>query len=565
MPLDGLRLLEAVSVASADAIVVTDAAPYSEGGPKIVYVNPAFERMTGYAAADVVGSEPRFLQGPSTSAETRARLHAAIAGGESVRAEVLNYTRDGREFWADLSIVPIRDESGSITNWCSIQRDVTERRKLVYDRDDLTGLHGRAFFNGRLAEAFVRAKSAVGARFAVLYLDLDRFKLVNDSLGHRVGDKLLRAVAARLRACTAAGDVLARMGGDEFAVLVEQIPDGASALDLAQRILEMLREPIEIGVLSIVTNCSIGVVSGASSEASPENVLRDADIAMYRAKKLGGDTYALFDETMHREALATFRLHRDLGQAIAHDEFVVHYQPLVALSTGKTFGFEALVRWMHPRRGMVSPLEFVDVAEEMGAIVPIGKAVLRKACAAWVSWREAFPDAPPLKLNVNVSSVQLRDANFIDTLEEAIADFGLPPQTLQIEVTESVLIGDAKRTRAMLETIRASGITVAIDDFGTGYSSLAYLERFPIDVIKVDRSFVSRITAGQRNIEILRTIADLARTLGIDILAEGVETQVERAVLLGIGFKTAQGYAFAKPMGEDSVVGWLRATDFGRR
>ena len=589
-PKHGLRLQEVVGAYENDAIVITDVEAVT--GPHIVYVNEAFERMTGYSAAEVLGRAPRFMQGPATSREATAMIRSALAAWKPITVELVNYSRAGHQFWVELTIVPVANDAGWLTHWIAIQRNVSARRaaqaaashaafvetqdanlsreigertsiaarlEFTSSHDALTGLCNRSYFMEQIAKACARVRPGDDASFALLYLDLDRFKVVNYNLGHVVGDALLQQIAERFNATLQNRCLLARLGGDEFAVFLESSNGRAHAIELARNLLEALRRPIAVGAAPIAINASIGIVTGMLGSVTSEEMLRDADVAMYRAKKSGSGGFAVFDETMHSEALSTYRLHHDLRRAIASDEFVVYYQPLVRLTTGETIGFEALVRWRHPERGIVAPAEFVAVAEEIGAIVPIGESVLRQACAAWQHWPPSEFGGEPLKVSVNVSSVQLLDSGFAKMLTAIAREFALPPSVLQIEVTESVLIGDAVRTRAMLEEIRAAGISVALDDFGTGYSSLSYLELFPIDVIKVDRSFVSRLASGRRNVNVLKTIAELAMTLEMEIVAEGIETGDELDILLALGFKSGQGYLFAKPMPENTVVHWLAA------
>ncbi len=586
-----LRLLECVAVYANDAILITEAEPVTDDGPRIVYVNAAFERMTGFTMAEVAGKTPRILHGPLTSPDARRRIHKALVAWEPVQVELLNYDRDGRTFWVELSIVPVANDEGRFTHWISIQRDVTMRRaemladhsvfverqsanlshaiaerKRIAERlqyadshDELTGLYNRSHFVWAIGEAQTRVSDGGRNGFGVIYFDLDRFKLVNDSSGHAVGDSLLVELTRRVRACLGPYDLLARMGGDEFAVLVEPLAERKDLARIATFVLDALREPVEVDDLSIVTTGSAGIVTNDSRYVTADDILRNADIAMYRAKRAGGDRFVLFDEEMHREALASFRLHRDLRRAIENDEFVVHFQPIVRLETGKAFAFEALVRWEHPDRVLVPPLEFIGAAEEMGAIVPIGAAVIRKACSVWRELCDADPEFGDMGLSLNVSAVQLRDAAFYDTLISAIDTNGLQPSNVQIELTESVLLGEPKRTVDLLERIRSSGVTIAIDDFGTGYSALSYLERFPIDVLKIDRSFISRMSLGARNLDIVKAIADLANILNIGTCAEGIETETERQQLLSIGLRSGQGYLFARPMHAASVSNWAAA------
>lgn len=570
-----LRLLESVVVNAHDAVLITDAEPIDLPGPRIVFANAAFTRTTGYELEEILGKTPRILQGPATSDATRERLRAALLAWEPVEVELLNYHKNGTAFWVELSIVPVADENGYFTHWVSVQRDVTARkaaedaatRALLNEaasaaleyrafHDELTGLRNRAYLNDRVETLLARLHEDRGQRFAVLFFDLDRFKVVNDSLGHRVGDLLLVELARRLEGCIRSQDTLARMGGDEFTCLIEA-EELVDVVAVADRVLLALRAPIRLSGREIFASTSIGIAYVDERYESSAEVFRDADTAMYRAKRNGGMRYELFHETMHEHALAALRVQMDLRGAIDRDEFRVYYQPLVDLEHGRAYGLEALVRWQHPENGLVQPSDFIPIAEETGLIVQIGSWVLHEACRHMRNWHDAAPDAEKLTLSVNVSSRQLFDPRFFHELEHALAQSGIDPHTLQLEITESIFLEHAQDFGALLDRIHALGVRFALDDFGTGYSSLSYLERFRFDTLKIDQSFVARLLKMPATAEIVRLIIGLARALGMDVVAEGVEDPEQWKALREFGCKRAQGYYFSRPVAEPDVAALL--------
>ena len=584
------RLLEAAVVNATDAIIITEALQQDDPGPRIVYANAAFEQMTGYDAASVIGRSPRFLQGAGTTLESRCAMRTALDRWQRIEIDVVNYRRDGTPFVVALSIFPAENEDGWYDYWIAIQREVTERREVerlmdqvdttrrqnyalakeigdrrraegrleqVAYRDGLTGLFNRAYFRDRLTDALRHVHAEHASSFAVLFFDLDRFKIVNDSLGHRFGDTLLVEMAKRIRTCVRGTDVTARIGGDEFAVLIDNIESVRTAVDFAERIIAALREPVALEEISVSVQVSVGIAYRSVDGASAESVLRDADIAMYRAKRAGGDRYAVFDDDMHAEALRVFRLHADLRQALEDDAFVLHFQPIVELATGALLGFEGLVRWQHPQRGLVPPCDFIPVAEETGFIVKIGTCVLRKACYAMKRWLAMFPQAAAMRVSVNVSPLQLQDVAFPDTVRAALEEFGIGGSSLELEITENVFLDSPERASALLDRLHDLGVTIAVDDFGTGYSSLGYLERYRFDVLKVDRSFVARMDDGSKNAGLVRAIVGIGNVLGLTVLAEGVEEERQRVALIEAGCARAQGYLFGKPLPFDDACAFI--------
>ncbi|BDA83796.1 GGDEF domain-containing protein [Aureimonas sp. SA4125] len=575
-----LRLLESVVVNANDAILITKAEPIDQPGPEIVYCNAAFTRTTGYTEAEVVGLTPRILQSINTDRQALDRLRAALSAWKPIEVELLNTRKDGTEFWVELSIAPVANEKGWFTHWVSVQRDVSDRKvleetttrariveaqnasleaeiqerkdveaRLLYtaSHDDLTKLHNRAYFVERVTAAIQRTTADPAYRSAVIFMDIDRFKLVNDSLGHRAGDLLLMEIADRLRSCIGMEDTLARVGGDEFALLVEGDGALAAAIGIAERVNEVMREPIWLGAQEIFSSCSMGIVEAAPRHRFPEEFVRDADIAMYRAKRTGAGSYAVFVEEMHSAAVEALEKQTDLQNAVSRGEFFLQFQPIWAAASLRLTGMEALVRWQHPQRGTVPPSEFIDVAARSGLIRDIGRWVLSEACARARDWQQRFPNSP-LRLSVNTSTPELKDPDFLLGLQETLALTGLSANDLQIEITEGVFIEEGDFVDGILAGIRALGVRIALDDFGTGFSSLSYLDRFPLDAIKIDQSFVRKMLTGSRTLAIVETIVRLGQILDLDIIAEGVEEEEQLSLLSRIGCNSVQGYLLGKPL-----------------
>ncbi|HEY3582120.1 MAG TPA: EAL domain-containing protein [Pyrinomonadaceae bacterium] len=424
--------------------------------------------------------------------------------------------------------------------------------------DSLTGLPNRAMFTELLKAEIENSKRRESHMFAVLFLDLDRFKNINDSLGHTHGDLLLVAFAERLERALRPVDTLARFGGDEFAILLSGMTDATDAVRVAQRIQDELSQPFVLDKNSAFVSSSIGIALSSTGYDRPEDILRDADTAMYRAKENGKARYEVFDHGMHARAVSRLQLESDLRQAVEQKEFCVYYQPIVVLETGRLAGFEALVRWNHPRRGLVSPADFIPVAEETGLIVPIGEWVLQEACRHIRECQMAHPSHRSLSLSVNLSARQVAQSDLIDRVKEALAVSKLSPHCLKLEITESVVMENAEAAALMFKQLRALGVQLSIDDFGTGYSSLSYLHRFPLNYLKIDRSFVSRLTTDNDN-AIVRTISTLARNLGMEVIAEGIETEEQYQQLKMLGCEYGQGFLFSHPVNKDAVLHLLAA------
>ncbi|HEX5727583.1 MAG TPA: EAL domain-containing protein, partial [Longimicrobiaceae bacterium] len=409
--------------------------------------------------------------------------------------------------------------------------------------DSLTGLASRALFLTRMESAFASATDGVAA----LFVDLDRFKVVNDSLGHHVGDELLVAVAARLRSCVRATDLVARFGGDEFALLLDEVRELRDATLVAERIANAVSAPVNLNGYEVFTSASIGIVlSSGEARERPEYLLRNADMAMYRAKGSGVARYEVFDRAMHAQALARLQMETDLRRALARQEFRLVYQPIVSLVTGQVAGVEALIRWQHPERGLIAPAEFIPVAEETGAIVPLGEWVLGEACRQLAAWHADFRDSD-LAVSVNLSAKQFHQRDLVERVSAVLAETGLEARHLKLEITESAIMDGAGHAGATLAALEALGVEMQLDDFGTGYSSLSCLHSLPMKALKVDRSFVSRMEAENATLQLVRTIAVMARGLGLAVIAEGVETEAQLAAVRAIGCDFAQGYLVSPP------------------
>ena len=450
----------------------------------------------------------------------------------------------------------------------------TDELKQAFLLDKLTGLPNRELLNDRLNQLLRRAARDNTYHFAVLFLDFDRFKIVNDSLGHEIGDLLLIEISARLTRALRTTDTVAvsgnsgtaaRLGGDEFIVVLDQLRDPSDAARIAQRILDGLSAPYHLKGHLVYSTASVGVTNSTLGYKNPEEMIRDADIAMYRAKAAGKAQYVLFDGRMHDDAMARLTLENDLRRAIDEKQFFLQYQPIVCLETGLTASFEALVRWKHPTRGLISPLDFIPLAEEIGVIVPLGFWVLSEACRQLAEWRSRRPDFASVGMSVNLSRKQLGAAKLVETVGQVIRDTGLSPSDLKLEITESTIMEDAERGVHVLEQIRQQGIHLHMDDFGTGYSSLSCLHRFPINGLKIDRSFITSVSERRDYAAVVNAIVSLTHNLGIQLVAEGVETLDQAAMLQSMGCEFAQGYLFSRPLDAEKVEsfvlkGWSSAT-----
>jgi len=529
--------------------------------------NPSLARIYGYDSPEhLMNNITDISRQLYVDSRKRAEfLKEMYTKGAASNFEAQIYRRDGQVIWISENARAVRDADGEVIFFEGTVEDITKRKvaeeQLLHDalHDKLTGLANRALFMDRLSQAVARLKRHAECRFGVLFLDFDRFKNVNDSLGHMAGDQLLIGMAARLEACLRPGDTVARLGGDEFAILVEDIRDVSEATQVAERIQHEMGRPFRLEGQEVFSSASIGIAVSNGEYDRAEDVLRDADMAMYRAKAMGKARHEVFDAGMHTRAVALLQLETDLRWAIERQEFRLHYQPIVALDTGRIVGFEALVRWQHPERGLVSPAEFIPVAEETGWIVPIGEWVLTEACVQLAEWQKQFKLEPPLYVAVNLSGKQFSQPDLIERIEATLRDAGLSARSLKLEITESAIMEEAQIVTDRLLKLRALGVRLGLDDFGTGYSSLSYLHRFPLDTLKIDRSFVARMSEGGEHREIVRTIVALGKNLNMDVVAEGVEDPEQLIDLRSLDCAHGQGYFFAKPLKAEAAIALLAA------
>ena len=520
----------------------------------VIYFSPRWKYMIGGDETSVTGSPEEWFK--RVHPEDRERILADIAAHtEGLTPQFENQHRmlhaDGSYRWMLSRGVAVRDTAGKAHRMAGSQTDITEGKLS----DPLTGLPNRVLFMDRLRRSLERTARHPGYLFAVLFLDLDRFKLINDSRGHLFGDRLLVAIAQRLESCLRAADTvarlgrdhtLARLGGDEFTILLDDIRHVSDAVRVADRIQTNLEAPFQLDGHETFTTVSIGIATSATEYEEPEELLRDADTAMYRAKALGKARCELFDTSMREAAVARLAMETDLRRAVERQEFRLQYQPIVSLESGLVTGFEALIRWHHPERGLVEPADFIPVAEETGFILPIGSWVLREACGQMQTWEAANRPEVPLTICVNLSGRQFVQSDLIVQIEEILATTGLAASSLKIEITESMIIGDLDAAVRILQRLKSLGVRIAIDDFGTGYSSLSYLDRFPIDSLKIDRSFVQSMRTDRS--EIVRAIIALAHSLRLDVVAEGVDAEDQVDQLKSFGCDYAQGYLYSRPL-----------------
>lgn len=522
-----------------------------------VYFSPRWKSMLGWEDSDISNSLDEWFNRIHVEDLTTVKDHLlAHLDGRSpdFESEYRMLHRDGAYRWMLCRGLVVHDSNGKPSRIAGSLADITSRKQtenqLLHDalHDTLTDLPNRTLFMDRLGRAIERSKRNENYLFAVLFLDLDRFKIVNDSLGHVVGNQLLITLAQRLQSCIRTEDTVARLGGDEFVILLEGIEYTSDATRVAERIQAELLHPFDLSGHEMFVTASIGIALSSTGYEQPEDILRDADAAMYRAKALGKSRYEMFDISMHAQAVALLQLETDLRHAIERQEFEIHYQPIIALKSNRLSGFEALVRWRHPQRGLVAPGEFIPAAEETGLINPIGWWVLEEACRQMVHWQQVFSANPPLLMSVNLSGKQLAQPNVIERVQQILQKTGVNPNSLKLEITESSIMENAEATIAMLQQLKALGIQLSIDDFGTGYSSLSYLYRFPVDTLKIDRSFVNKMDTELEKLELVRTIATLAWNLGMNVVAEGVENQNQLSHLKSLGCEYAQGYLFSRPV-----------------
>jgi Amt family ammonium transporter len=548
------KLLEAVG----QSVIATDL----EG--RVLYWNRGAQELYGWSSEEALGRNLRDLTIPDELVDQAEVVGSVLRAGRTWSGETLLRRKDGYYVPVLGTATPFFDDRGSLAGMIGVSTDISERKALEAElvrrasHDLLTGLYNRRVFVDRLGQALLRTRRRKNSpKVGVLFLDLDRFKTVNDSLGHEAGDRLLVAVAERFKQQLRPEDVLARFGGDEFAVLLETVENPSEVMRVAQRIGETLREPFSVDDHQVSVSASVGIALGTAHTNDPEGMLREADVAMYRAKEQGPDRYAVFDPAMQTRAEERLELEAELRRALEQGEFALYYQPEVSLHNGSMVGFEALLRWQHPERGLLKPSAFVPLAEETDLIAPIGTWVLEEACRQAKRWEEEHPPAPPTRIAVNLSSNQLARRGLARTVEEALRRTDLDAHALALDITESLLIGASEHDAQALEALKKMGIRLSLDDFGTGYSSLSYLKRLPVDLVKVDRTFVNGLGGNATDTAVVRMIIELCHALGIEVLAEGVETSDQATLLREMGCDLGQGYYFARPLRSEELADHL--------
>ena len=540
------RLLDAVG----QSVIATDL----EGS--ILYWNRAAGDLYGYSSEEALGRKLRDLTLSEELLDRAEGVVSDLRAGRTWSGETLLRRKDGTYVPVLGTATPLFDERGNLAGMIGVSTDISERKALEEElkyrasHDLLTDLPNHHAFVDRLGDALRRTRRRRDSpEVGVLFMDLDGFKSINDSLGHEAGDRLLVAVARRINDRLRSGDVLARFGGDEFAVLLENVEDPSEAIRIAQRIAEGLREPFAVSDHQVSVSASIGITLGsAHANDDPEGMLRGADDAMYRAKEQGPGRYEVFDPAMQARAQERLTLEAELGRAVEQGEFVLHYQPIVSLGDGSMVGFEALLRWQHPEKGLQRPSAFLPFAEEMNLSVPIDGWVLEEACRQAKLWEADYPSASLMTMEVNLSTRQLKGGGLARTIEEVLARVALKVHTLALDITEGVLIKASEDNVQTLENLKKLGIRLELDDFGTGYSSLSYLKHFPVDGVKIDKSFVAGLGEDTTDEALVRMIIDLCHTLGLEVLAEGIETPEQAASLKDMGCDFGQGYYFARPL-----------------
>ncbi len=564
------HLFQLITENAADMIAVID-----RNGQRL-YNSPAYQTILGYGPEELAATSSMEQIHP----DDRARvLEAAEKARNTGRGERLEYRirhKDGSWRFIESTASAIRSEEGESEGLVIVNRDITQRKRaeeqLAHQsfHDGLTNLPNRALFLDRLQRAVTLSRRHLDFRFAVLFIDIDEFKVFNDSLGHPAGDALLVQIAERLTASLRCADIvsrprlgetaeptigestLARPGGDEFTVLLEELHDPSDTMRVAERIQQRLAIPFDLNGQKIVLTVSIGIAFSGNAGAEAQDVLRDAEIAMYRAKSTGKARCEVFDHAMHAGAIKRLQLETDLRKALELNQFRVYYQPIVSLHNDQIVGFEALSRWQLPDR-LVMPGEFIAVADEIGLILPINRQLLYDACRQIRSWQALYPSDPPLTINVNITPKQFAQPDLASQIDKILKETGLDPSCVNLEITETIAMSDAARSSVVLSELKALGVRLDIDDFGTGYSSLSRLQRFPVDTLKIDRAFISRIDTNAATYQIVRIIVMLAHGLHLKVVAEGVETQAQVDLLKDMGCELAQGYLYSKPAAVDDI------------
>ena len=533
-----------------------------------VYFSYYWKSMLGYEEKEV-GNHPEEWLGrihPDDREMVEAKIISHLIGhNPHFESEYRILHKDGTYRWALNRGLAVRGNDGKAYRIAGSQTDITARKtveeQLLHDalHDSLTGLPNRVLFMDRLNHVLRSSQRYTGYLYAVLFLDMDRFKVINDSLGHAIGDKLLIAIGQKISNSLRPGDTVARLGGDEFAILLEHIGHLTDAVEIAERIQTELSSPFSLEGHEIFSGASIGIALSSGIYERPEQILRDADIAMYQAKAKGNSSYEIFDAKMYVSVVKRLQLEADLRRAIEHKEFLLHYQPIIDLKKNMIIGFESLVRWNHPIRGFLYPTEFIPLAEDTGLIFPLGDWTLRESCRQLRAWQEEYPQDPPLTMSMNISSRQFSQPDLINTLTGIAKETGIDASSLAIEITESMIMENVEAAAAKMAQLREIGIHIHIDDFGTGYSSLSNLHRFPITALKIDRTFVSKLTANGENKEIIATIVSLAKSLNLEVIVEGIELVHQLSRIINLNCHYGQGFLFSEPMEAEAMHARLEA------
>jgi PAS domain S-box-containing protein len=564
------QLFQLISENAADMIALVD----SDGHR--LYNSPAYQKVLGYSPEELSATSSTEQIHPDDRPRVLQAAEKARLSGQGERVEYRIRHKDGSWRTLESTACAIRDAKGETDKLVIVNRDITERKRaeemLVHNafHDVLTGLPNRTLFVDRVQHALTLSKRHANYRFAVLLIDVDEFKIINDSLGHTAGDEMLIQLGQRLRGSVRRADMvsrpriggvsdnsandrtLARLGGDEFAILLDDIRDPVAAVRVAERVQAELVAPFVVNQEEIVISASIGIASSTTPHTRAEDLVRDADIAMYRAKRAGKARCEVSDPAMHASAVKRLRLETDLRKGLDQGEFRVYYQPIVSLQTGKITGFEALTRWQRAE-GLVSPVEFIAVAEEIGLIIPINRSLLREACEHLRSWQAEFPSSPPLSMSVNMTTKEFAQPELVNEIRQSLEQTGVDPGCLQLEIIETIAMGDAEKSGQVLSQLKALGVRLSIDDFGTGYSSLSRLRRIPVDVVKIDRAFISSMDTDPESREIVRIIIMLAHNLGLKVVAEGTETKEHIELLKQLDCEMAQGYFFSRPADDQAM------------
>jgi diguanylate cyclase (GGDEF)-like protein/PAS domain S-box-containing protein len=537
-----------------DIVVITD--PYGT----IEYVNPAFEKITGYLSAETIGKKTSFIKSGMHEDSFYKKLWGTIIAGDSFREVFINRKRNGDLYYEEKTITPLKDKKGEIQNYVSTGKDISDRMEIqdrlhhMATHDALTDLPNRLMVNDRLEHAIQKVERS-DVKIAVMFIDLDRFKQVNDSLGHASGDSLLKVIAVKLKSHLRKGDTLARFGGDEFVVLIEDYNQIEDVMAVLHKMLEAVVEPVLISGYEISSSASIGVTIFPDDATNVDALLKNADVAMYRAKDRGGNNFQFYTQDMSAHADERMELQHGLNHALERDEFKLYYQPRINVQSGRVVGMEALLRWEHSTKGLLEPLTFIPILEETGKIIEAGHWILRKACTFNAELERK--GLGPLRVSVNLSARQFHDEQLLQCIEDIRTKNNFNTAGLEVEITESLLIENVDSAVAILDELHEAGIHIAIDDFGTGYSSMSYLKRFPIDLLKIDKSFVNDIPDDKDDVAIVRAIVALGETMGMNLVAEGVETEEQLQFFREVDHCEIQGFYISKPMPEEEFVTWI--------